>query len=119
MFGFLRRDGPPREVSRTRYKTGLVMFAAPIIFGWDSPYFGHYLPGFESGVLIYTVAGDVLLLNSLFVLDVAFLGQAAVIVSPQRLRALPGQACHGGQAATVDPYKLCHYYMARLPTHRV
>ncbi|HJN10100.1 MAG TPA: hypothetical protein QF564_15550 [Pirellulaceae bacterium] len=72
MFGFLRPYGPPREVSRTRYTTGLVMFAAPIIFGWASPYFGHHLPGFESGVLIYAVAGDVLLLTSLFVLGGAF-----------------------------------------------
>ncbi len=72
VFGFLRAPGPPREVSRTRYTIGLVMFAAPIIFGWASPYFGHHLPGFETRTLIYAVAGDVLLLISLFVLGGVF-----------------------------------------------
>ena len=33
VFGFLRQYGPPVEVSRTRYRIGLVMFAAPILFG--------------------------------------------------------------------------------------
>ena len=72
VFGFLRSYGPPREVSRTRYTIGLMMFAAPIIFGWASPYFGHHLPGFETSPLIYAVAGDVLLMISLFVLGGAF-----------------------------------------------
>ena len=72
VFGFLRSYGPPREVSRTRYTIGLMMFSAPIIFGWASPYFGHHLPGFENGALIYAVAGDLLLLISLFILGGAF-----------------------------------------------
>jgi hypothetical protein len=71
-FGFLRSCGPPREVSRTRYKIGLTMFATSILFGWASPYFGHHLPGFQTSKLIYAVAGDVLLLISLFVLGGAF-----------------------------------------------
>ena len=72
VFGILRSYGPPRKVSRTRYTTGLVMFAAPIVFGWAPPYFGHHLPGFETRPLIYAVAGDALLLFSLFVLGGAF-----------------------------------------------
>lgn len=72
VFGFLRSYGPPREVSRTRYTIGLMMFATPIIFGWASPYFGHYLPSFETRPMIYAVAGDLLLLFSLFVLGGAF-----------------------------------------------
>jgi len=72
VFGILRSCDPPRNVSRTRYTIGLMMFAAPMIFGWASPYFGHHLPGFESGALIYAVAGDVLLLISLFILGGAF-----------------------------------------------
>ena len=68
VFGFLRSYGPPREVSRTRYTIGLVMFTVPLVFGWASPYIGHHLPGFEDGALIYAVVGDVLVLSSLFVL---------------------------------------------------
>jgi len=72
VFGFLRSYGPPREVSRLRYTVGLVMFATPLAFGWASPYFGHHLPGFENGQLVYAVVGDVLLLVGLFVLGGGF-----------------------------------------------
>jgi hypothetical protein len=71
-FGFLRSFGPPREVSRLRYTVGLVMFAIPLVFAWTTPYVGHHLPGFEDGPLIYAIAGDVLLLISLFVLGGGF-----------------------------------------------
>ena len=33
VFGIVRSYGPPRKVSRTRYTIGLMMFAAPMIFG--------------------------------------------------------------------------------------
>jgi hypothetical protein len=72
VFGFLRSYGPPSEVSRLRYTVGLVMFATPVAFGWATPYFGHHLPGFEHGQLIYAIVGDVLLLISLFVLGGGF-----------------------------------------------
>ncbi len=72
VFGFLKSYGPPSKVSRLRYKIGLVMFATPLAFGWASPYFGHHLPGFEGGQLIYAVGFDVLLLISLFVLGSGF-----------------------------------------------
>jgi hypothetical protein len=68
VFGFLRSYGPPREVSRRRYVIGLVMFTIPLAFGWASPYFGDHLPGFETSQWMYALAGDVLLLISLFVL---------------------------------------------------
>jgi hypothetical protein len=72
VFGFLKSYGPPSEVSRTRYTIGLVMFATSLVFGWASPYVGSHLPGFEQGQLVYAIAGDVLLLISLFVLGGAF-----------------------------------------------
>ena len=45
-----------------------MMFAIPLAFGWATPYFGNHLPGFETKTLFYAIAGDVLLLSSLFVL---------------------------------------------------
>lgn len=68
VFGFLRAYGPPREVSRRRYTTGLVMFTIPLAFGWAATYFGHHIPGFAWSQWIYAIAFDVLLLISLFVL---------------------------------------------------
>lgn len=58
---------PPDEVSATRYRIGLVLFAAPLAFGWLAPYFGHNIPGFMMHGLWFHVLGDVLFLASFFV----------------------------------------------------
>jgi len=68
VFGFLKQYGPPAEVSRTRYTIGLVMFAAPILFGWVAPYAADLIPGYAENVFTYAIVGDLLLLTSLFVL---------------------------------------------------
>ena len=68
VFGFLKTLGPPKEVSRARYGMGLVLFTLPLLFGWASPYLGHHLPGFDEHPLTFAIAGDVVLLISLFVL---------------------------------------------------
>lgn len=68
IFGFLRQYGPPATVSRTRYTIGLVMFAVPIVFGWVAPYAADVIPGYVGHKFAYAVAGDVVLLASLFVL---------------------------------------------------
>jgi len=68
VFGLLRRYGPPEEVSRARYNTGLVMFILPILFGWVSIYVADYIPFFDEHMLTYAIGGDLLLLASLFVL---------------------------------------------------
>ncbi len=68
IFGFLRQYGPPRDVGRTRYNVGLVMFAVPVLFGWQAPYAEGLIPGYRENVIAFAVAGDLLLLASLFVL---------------------------------------------------
>ena len=68
VFAFLRQYGPPAEVSRTRYTIGLVMFAVPIAFGWVAPYAANLVPGYAASAVTYAIAGDLLLLASLFVL---------------------------------------------------
>ena len=68
VFSFLKQYGPPKEVSRTRYNIGLVLFCVPILFGWLSPYFSDLIPGFMQNPLPYAVGGDLILLGSLFVL---------------------------------------------------
>ncbi len=66
--GFLKKHGPPETVSRRRYTIGLVMFSVPILFAWLSIYISDWIPGFMNNPLPYAIAGDVLLLTSLFVL---------------------------------------------------
>ena len=68
IFGFLKRVGPPREVSRRRYTVGLVMFCVPILFAWASPYASRWIPGGTTHTLPFALGGDLLLLTSLFVL---------------------------------------------------
>lgn len=68
IFGFLKKHGPPAEVSRTRYTIGLVMFSLPILFGWVSIYIPELIPGFTLTPYYYAIGGDLLLLASLIVL---------------------------------------------------
>lgn len=68
VIGFLKQYGPPRQVGPVRYRIGLAMFLTPILFGWVSIYLADYIPGFTDHPLVYAIAGDTLLLASLFVL---------------------------------------------------
>ena len=68
VLGFIKQYGPPNKVSRLRYRIGLVMFLAPVLFGWVSIYTARWIPGFENEPLYYAVGGDLMLLSSLFVL---------------------------------------------------
>ena len=98
VFGFLRSYGPPREVSRTRYTIGLVMFTVPLVFGWASPYFGHHIPGFESGRLIYAIVCDVLLLISLFVLGGGFWNKLRSLLKHDAYAVIPGARAAEGNS---------------------
>ena len=66
--GFFRQHGPPARVSSVRYRIGLVMFCIPILFAWVSVYISGFVPGFERSPMIWALAGDILLVTSLFVL---------------------------------------------------
>jgi len=68
LLGFIEQYGPPNKVSRLRYKIGLVMFLAPVLFGWVSIYTARWIPGFENKPFFFAVGGDLMLLSSLFVL---------------------------------------------------
>ena len=65
---WLKPIAPPDEVSKPRYKIGIVMFFAPIIYGFLEPYIGHHIHFIEENELIFYISGDVMLLLSLFVL---------------------------------------------------
>jgi hypothetical protein len=68
VFGFLKRHAVPRTVSRTRYRVGLALFLLPLLFGWLAPYGPGAIPGYEGQRFAVNLAGDLLLLTSLFVL---------------------------------------------------
>ena len=65
---FLRRYGPPAEVSRTRYVIGLVFFVVPLLFGWVLPYARSWVPLADGDLVWFALAGDLLLLTGLVLL---------------------------------------------------
>ena len=72
LFAFLKKYGPPDQVSRTRYHIGLAMFLLPLLFGWLAPYAAHYVQGYEAYRLSINIIGDLMLFTSLFVLGGGF-----------------------------------------------
>jgi len=65
VFGVFKAYGPPKTVSRTRYRIGLVFFVIPFLLGWGGPYFGDYIPGFHENTMTYAIVGDAMLVISL------------------------------------------------------
>jgi hypothetical protein len=72
VMAFLKKHGPPQKVSRSRYKTGLVMFSIPLLLGLLFPYIKHHFHALEAIETYVHIGGDVLLLISLFVLGGEF-----------------------------------------------
>lgn len=68
----VRKQAPPEQVSVLRYRIGLVLFSIPVLFAILSPYVGHLIPDLEANARVYAMAGDALLLISLFVLGGEF-----------------------------------------------
>ena len=68
VFGVEKSYAPPEKVSKTRYTIGLILFVIPILLYWAMPYMERLIPGIDTSSLAFAIAGDVLLLISLFVL---------------------------------------------------
>ena len=68
VFGVLKAYGPPQTVGRVRYTIGLVMFVVPVLLGWVWPYAEHFVADLDEHTLTLGIAGDLILLTSLFVL---------------------------------------------------
>ena len=65
---FLKRFTPSDEVSLTRYRIGLIMFAIPVIIGIVEPYLGFYFPFFKEIPLWWYIVSDIVFISSFFVL---------------------------------------------------
>ena len=89
VFGFIKSYGPPRKVSAARYKTGLVMFALPLLYAFLSPYVGKYIPGVADHHKVYAVAGDLMLLVGLFLLGGDFWDKLRALFIHKAVAVLP------------------------------
>ena len=71
-YSFFKKYALPQEVSRRRYRVGLVMFIAPLFCGWLGAYVNHLIPGYAEHRFAVNLIGDVIWLSSLFVLGSDF-----------------------------------------------
>lgn len=71
-FGYIKKYKPPEHVSLTRYRMGLLMFTLPLLMAWLLPYFGHLISVYQENFVLFSVAGDLLFISSLFVLGGEF-----------------------------------------------
>lgn len=65
---FIRKYGPSDEVSKLRYRFGLILFCIPLIVGLLMPYILFEIELSNNILLSLTIATDLLLLISIFIL---------------------------------------------------
>jgi len=63
----LKRHALPANVSRARYRVGLVLLLLPPLFAWLAPYLS-LIPGWPGEGLVLAIGGDLVLLIALVVL---------------------------------------------------
>jgi hypothetical protein len=72
IFRCLGKLAPADRVSDIRYRFGLILFIIPLVFGWIAPYCADVIPGYASCRILYSIAGDSVLIVSLFILGGEF-----------------------------------------------
>ncbi len=91
IFAMFKRYGPPKAVSLTRYRIGLVMFVGPMLFGWLDPYALHFITAYEMRELYVAVIGDVIFVLSFIVLGGDFWDKVHALFVHGAKAVLPGK----------------------------
>lgn len=68
LLGGLKKMAPPAEVSIGRYRIGLILFVIPLVFAVVEPYAGSHIGVNTDNRLALALAGDALLILSIFIL---------------------------------------------------
>jgi len=79
VFKFLGRFRPAEQVSRSRYRAGLVLFIVSLVFDSMLPYFPGIVIDWQANDVLWSVVSDVLLIASLFVLGGEFWSKLAAL----------------------------------------
>ena len=72
VFAFMKKHGPPQQVSRLRYRIGLVLFTIPLILALLFPYMSHHFTFLEKIESWINIGGDVMFFTSFFILGGEF-----------------------------------------------
>jgi hypothetical protein len=89
IFRIFKRYAMPKEVSRARYRLGLVMFILPLFLGWLGAYVFHLIPGYGEHRFAINFCGDVIWLSSLFVLGSDFWDKVRALFIYQAKALIP------------------------------
>jgi hypothetical protein len=65
---FVDRYLPPDQVSRGRYKFGLILFSIPLLVGLLQPYLAHFFPILQGSPLWFHYGLDMIFIIGIFVL---------------------------------------------------
>ena len=68
LFAFFKRAAPQARVSRTRYNTGLVVWALLVLYGSFIWYAPDLIPGYDENRIVMNLVADFLFIVSFFVL---------------------------------------------------
>jgi hypothetical protein len=79
VFKFLGRFRPAEQVSRRRYRVGLVLFVLSIVFGSLLPYFPGIVVDWKANEILWSLVADAMLIASLFVLGGEFWNKLAAL----------------------------------------
>jgi hypothetical protein len=79
VFKFLGRFRPAEQVSRRRYRVGLILFVLSILFGSLLPYLPGIVVNWQENEVIWSLVADALLIASLFVLGGEFWNKLAAL----------------------------------------
>lgn len=82
VFKFLGRFRPVEQVSRRRYRAGLVLFVLSLVFSSLLPYFPGILVDWQENEVFWSLVSDVVLIASLFVLGGEFWNKLAALFDP-------------------------------------
>jgi hypothetical protein len=72
VFGFLGRFQPAQTVSHARYRLGLLVLAAALVFGELLPYFPGFVVDWKAHEIFWSLAADAVMIASLFILGGGF-----------------------------------------------
>lgn len=92
IFAVFGKYGPPKEVGLMRYRIGLVMFVVPLLFGFLEPYLEHFISSYQDQDVSVSVALDVMLIASLFVLGGNFWDKIRGLFSHPAKMLFPGES---------------------------
>lgn len=88
-FAVFKKYALPKEVSRGRYRLGLIMFIIPLLLGWVGAYVSHLIPAYVEHRFAVNFAGDLIWLSSLFVLGSDFWDKVRALFIYQAKAVIP------------------------------